>query len=79
MSPNTFGIFMVDVDAGTLWCYEYTGAGGAKRLRLASARSWIYDRYLEEFNVEGLTPADVESLVKEQRARIDRLENGNPP
>jgi len=69
ITPATFGVYMVDVDAGTIWCYEYTGSGGAKRLRLVAGRSWIFDRYLEEFHNDGPTVAEVEDLVKQQRSR----------
>ena len=68
LTKGTYGVFMVDVDVGTLWCYEYVP--GKRELRLVAARSWKYDRYLEEFNVEESTsPAEIERLVEEQRAR----------
>jgi len=70
LGPTTFGLYMIDVDAGTLWCYEYT----PNQLRLVAARSWIFDRYLEEYNVVGLRPADVAKLVQEQRSQRLRLE-----
>ncbi|MCG3137253.1 MAG: hypothetical protein HJJLKODD_01096 [Phycisphaerae bacterium] len=67
ITPNTFGLYMVDTDAGTLWCYEIVTVGGIKRLRLVAARSWIFDRYLEDYNIDDLTPSAVEAMVKEQR------------
>ena len=70
LTPTTFGLYMIDVDAGTLWCYEYT----PNQLRLVAARSWIFDRYLEEYNVVGLRPADVAKLVQQQRSQRSRLE-----
>ncbi len=70
LGPTTFGLYMIDVDAGTLWCYEYT----PNQLRLVAARSWIFDRYLEEYNVAGLRPADVAKLVQQQRSQRSRLE-----
>ena len=58
---------MLDVDTGTVWCYELSGAGdGAKQLRLVAARSWVFDRYLEEFNAADPTPAAVAELVEKQ-------------
>lgn len=69
VSPTTYGVFMVDVDAGTLWCYEIVPRGAKDRgLRLIAARSWLYDRYLENFNVSGLTPEQVADLVEQARA-----------
>jgi hypothetical protein len=59
---------MVDVDTATIWVYEYVC--GKRQLRLAAARTWKFDRYLEEFNVEEDTsPSVIEQLVEEQRNR----------
>jgi hypothetical protein len=68
LDKNTYGLFMLDVDAGTIWCYEFTGRPPAdRRMKLAAARLWLYDRYLENFNVDGLTPDEVAELVEDQR------------
>ena len=68
LDKNTYGLFMLDVDAGTIWCYEFTGKPPQdRRLRLAAARLWLYDRYLENFNVDGLTPDQVAELVEDLR------------
>ena len=56
------------VDAGTIWCYEYVQLGATRGLRLASARSWIFDRYLEDYNTDEPSSAEIEQLVKQQRA-----------
>ncbi len=71
LSPSTHGVFMVDVDAGTIWCYELVTVDGVKSLRLVATRSWIHDRHLEEYNVDGLSPSDVEEMVNEYRARLN--------
>lgn len=65
LSKGTFGVYMVDVDAMTTWVYEYQPQKGC--LRLAAARTWRYDRYLESHNVCGLPPGAVEELVEDQR------------
>ena len=67
VTPSTFGVFMVDVDAGTIWCYEWNERKGC--LRLIAARSWRYDRYLEEFNACTPGPREVERLVEMERAQ----------
>jgi hypothetical protein len=67
LGPRTYGLFMVDVDAGNVWCYEYSQDKG--KLRLVAARSFIHDRYLTEFNVEPPTPSDVAQLVDRLRSR----------
>lgn len=64
MTKTTYGVFMVDVDTGTIWCYEFTGG---RKLRLAAARSWRFDRYLEDHNGEDISPTAVEKLVEQQR------------
>jgi hypothetical protein len=76
---NSYGLFMLDVDTGTLWAYELTGGvEGAKQLRLVAARSWIFDRYLEEYNVADPTPAAVADLVERQTAQQRRAGGSNP-
>ncbi len=67
LTAKTYGICMMDVDASTVWFYEYMPT--THKLRLASARSWIFDRYLEEYNVEGLAPNEVGELVSKQRSQ----------
>jgi hypothetical protein len=67
LDKSTFGLFMLDVDAGTIWCYEITGNPPDRRLKLAAARLWLYDRYLEDFNIDGLTPNQVAAYVEEER------------
>ncbi len=76
LSPTTSGVFMVDVDAGTIWCYELVAVEGVKRLRLIATRSWIHDRHLEEYNLDGLSPSDVEEMINERRSRLNA---GNQP
>ena len=65
LSANSYGLFMVDVDVMTVWCYEYLSS--TKELRLVAARSWMFDRYLENFNCAGQSPAEIERLVQEAR------------
>lgn len=67
LSNNSFGVFMVDVDAGTIWCYEWNGAKGC--LRLVAARSWRYDRFLENFNSCDPSPKEVERMVEIERSQ----------
>ncbi len=68
LSKNSYGVFMVDVDTSTLWCYEVLPS--KPLLKLVAARSWKYDRYLEEYNVDPDTaPAIIEEMVEQQRQR----------
>lgn len=65
LSKGTYGVYMVDTDSMTIWAYEYLSQKGC--LRLAGARTWRYDRYLENYNVCDLPPEAVEDMVDEQR------------
>jgi hypothetical protein len=71
VSRSTYGLFMLDVDTGTVWCYELD-RGGPNRdeptLNLIAARSWVYDRYLEEFNTGDPIPSVVKQKVQQQRS-----------
>lgn len=69
LTSKSFGLFMMDTDSGTVWCYEFQrGPSGEPQMRLVGARSWVYDRYLEEFNVADPVPSAVKVLVQQQRA-----------
>ncbi len=77
LGKGTHGIFMVDVDAMTIWAYEYVSQKGC--LRLAAGRSWRYDRYLEKYNDCGLPPEAIEQMVEEQRKyRLQSNESSMP-
>ena len=73
LDKNTYGLFMLDVDTGTVWCYEFTGRGpGERKMNLAAARLWIYDRYLEDFNQGDMKPDDVAAQIEQMReAKLD--------
>jgi hypothetical protein len=69
LTLKTFGLFMLDVDTGTIWCYELSrGTNDELLLRLVAARNWTSDRYLEEFNVADPVPGAVRMMVQQQRA-----------
>ena len=73
-----FGIAAdVDLDTMTVWVYEYLPQKGC--LRLAAARTWRYDRYLENHNICDLPPDVVEQMIEEQRRyRLDGSEGQMP-
>ncbi len=77
LSKNTYGVYMVDSDAMTIWAYEYLPQKGC--MRLAAARTWRYDRYLENHNICDLPPDVVEQMVESQRQyRLQSSENKMP-
>ena len=79
LTPKSFGLFMMDTDTGTVWCYEFQrGPSGEPQMRLVGARSWVYDRYLEEFNVADPVPSAVKVLVQQQRAAAAAAVGGAP-
>jgi hypothetical protein len=66
------GLFMLDVDQGTIWAYALQDVNGTAKLRLIAARTWIYDRYLQDFNNAAPDFRMVQRLVAEQRAAVER-------
>ncbi|MGD8451300.1 MAG: hypothetical protein PVJ57_05725 [Phycisphaerae bacterium] len=78
LDHNRFGLFMLDVDSGTIWCYELASADGMRKLRLVAARTWIYDRYLQDFNCAPPDFRMVQQLVAEQRARSEEADESPP-
>ncbi len=77
LSKNTYGVYMVDVDAMTIWAYEYLPQKGC--MRLAASRTWRYDRYLENFNICDLPPESIEKMIEDQRQyRLQSSESKMP-
>ena len=77
LSKGVYGVYVVDVDAMTIWAYEYLSHKGC--LRLAAARTWRYDRYLENHNVCDLPPDAVERMIEDQREyRLQATEAETP-
>ena len=67
LERDQYGLFMLDVDQGTVWCYAFDNVAGTTKLRLVAARTWIYDRYLQDFNCAAPDFRTVQKLVSEQR------------
>jgi hypothetical protein len=68
LDRNRYGLFMLDIEQGTIWCYEIDEVNGVRKLRLTAARSWVYDRYLRDFNCAAPDFRAVQQLVAQQRA-----------
>jgi hypothetical protein len=68
LDRNRFGLFMLDIEQGTIWCYEIDNVNGVRMLRLITARSWVYDRYLKDLNCASPTYSEVQELVAAERA-----------
>lgn len=66
---DQYALFMLDVDQGTIWCYAFDTVGGTRKLRLIAARTWIYDRYLQDFNCAAPDFREIQALVNQQRGQ----------
>jgi hypothetical protein len=76
LDRDNSGLVMVDTLRETLWIYEINNRGPAhNRLRLLAARSWKYDRLLEEYNTAEPRPKQVklllENLKQPERKDVD--------
>lgn len=67
ISKDTYGLYLVDMKNSTICVYRLANNG---QLRLAAARTFIYDCQLDSYNTEPL-PKDVAKLV----ARAKRLKD----
>ena len=64
-ASNTFGCYLMDVDAQTLCAYQWFP--GEKKMRLVAARSFQHDRFLAEFNTDAPAPPEVKAMLDKQR------------
>ncbi len=69
LDSSRTGLFMLDIEQGTVWVYEIETVDTVRKLKLVAARSWVYDRYLRDFNCAAPTFRDVQDLVSRQRER----------
>lgn len=74
IDKDRYGLFMMDVDNSTVWLYEYMPA--TRKLKLAAARSFAYDRYLENWNNAEPTPAQIPEMLERQRQIEQRNRSG---
>lgn len=74
IDKNSYGLFMMDVDSSNIWCYQYVPK--EKELRLVAARSFLYDRYLENVNNAEPTPEQARVMLDQQRRIKSRLNRG---
>ena len=74
IDKNRYGLFMLDVDSSNIWCYEYLP--GTRKLKLVAARSFRWDRYLENYNNEEPAPEVVQEMLQEQNRIRERTNGG---
>jgi hypothetical protein len=64
VTPETYGVYLVDLKRNTLCLYQYLS--GSRKLRLMAARTFAFDRMLEEYNTEP-DVREIRKLVEEHR------------
>ena len=64
-SSNIWGLYLMDVDQQTICAYTITGS--PPKLKLIAARNFRYDRRLANYNIDGLTPAEVKDMVEKEQ------------
>lgn len=68
IGPQSYGTYLMDIDSQTLMVYQYSQVDG--QLRFKAARSFKWDRRLQNFNTPSPTPAEVEELVKREQQNL---------
>ena len=79
LTRDSYGLAMVDMAGQTLWLYEIDNRSPAhNRLRLLAARSWKYDRLLENYNTADPKPEQVklmlEKLTQQQKPQNSEIQ-----
>jgi hypothetical protein len=79
LSVNSWGCYIMDIDAQTLCCYQFYP--GEKQLRLVAARNFHWDRKLGNYNTAPPWP-DVKKLGEIElqgiRANEDKTPEASP-
>lgn len=65
LTRDSYGLAMVNTVEQTIWLYEIDSRSPAhNRLRLLAARSWKYDRLLENYNTADPKPEQVKLMLE---------------
>ena len=72
ITPETYGLYLVDVQNGTICVYQYfkQERSTAQSLRLMAARTFVYDVQLDSYNTAPL-PKEVANMVAGARRLKD--------
>jgi hypothetical protein len=66
LGRESYGLAMVDAKSETIWIYEINSRAPAhSRLKLLAARSWHYDKLLEEYNSAQPRPREVKNIIEQ--------------
>ena len=77
LGPNAWGLYLMDVDSGTICVYK--ASPESSHFRLMASRSFKYDRFLEDLNNEPLRPKEVQKIVEAQQQRKDLIQKDESP
>ncbi len=62
IARDLWGVYLIDRRSGTLVLYMYDP--NSRKLKLQAARTFIYDRYLQQYNTDQPLPNDVREMIK---------------
>ena len=75
LERNSYGLAMVDMVNQTLWVYQLNNRGPAySRLQLLGARTWRYDRLLQQYNTADPKPQQVKMLLEGFAGQLEEPE-----
>lgn len=64
ITRDSYGLYLVDLESKSICVYQWLG--GPRKLRLMAARSYVFDRKLDEYNTEP-SPREIKELVEQAR------------
>ena len=80
LERDVYGIAMVDTVGEKLWLYKLNYRGPAySRLQLFAARSWKYDKLLEQYNTAEPKPEQVKIMLETLSGKQIRTTDVNIP
>lgn len=75
ITGDTYGLYLVDLDSGTICLYEYVA--GERRLWLRAARTFLPDVKLDEYNTQP-APKEIQKMAAEARRLKDTPPKQSP-
>jgi hypothetical protein len=64
ITHDTYGVYLVDPEKGTICVYQYLVT--AKTLRLLASRNYVFDVQLDDYNTQP-PPRQIKELVEQQK------------
>lgn len=74
---NFYGCYIMDIDAQTICAYQMFP--GEHNFRLIAARSFKYDRRLNNYNTATPSPLEVKALVEKEQADVRAADQKRAP